>query len=149
MAFSMAKGTWKPPPPEEPEEEEIKSPTKAGSLFGIAAEKAKEDEERKKKEAEEADDEAKKLLLEKEDLERWGRYWTWENYFNEEAKGEWEEAAGRLLNINEHVLQDIEDVILLQGFNKFDQKQVTHIIDEHHTKRREYDIVLKRVEDES
>jgi hypothetical protein len=85
MAKSMAMGTWKEPEPEVKEEEEVKggSPGK-GALFGIAAEKAAEEAEKKKKELEEQQAIEEEERKQKEDFERWGRYWTWESYFNEE-----------------------------------------------------------------
>ena len=49
--------------------------------------------------------------------------------------------------MNDHVLQDIEDVILLKGFVKMDHKQINTIIEEHQRKRREYSTVLYGVDE--
>lgn len=144
MAVSKANGTWREPEPENPEPIEIKD-NKGRPLAGYALEKALEELEIKKKEEEaqrEKDEEERKA---KEDWERWGRYWTWENYFNPEVQPHWEEAATALMRINDHVLQDIEDAILLQAFYKMDQKAVNNIINEHKEKRRQYDIILHGV----
>lgn len=52
------------------------------------------------------------------EIEKYGRYWVWEGYFSEKLKDKWLETAESLKHINEHVLQDIEDYILLKGFGK-------------------------------
>jgi hypothetical protein len=39
--------------------------------------------------------------------------WIWEGYFSEERREAWMTAAEKLRRINPHVLQDIEDYILL------------------------------------
>jgi hypothetical protein len=39
--------------------------------------------------------------------------WVWEQYFNDEKKESWIAGAEKLRRINPHVLQDIEDHILL------------------------------------
>jgi hypothetical protein len=44
--------------------------------------------------------------------------WIWEGYFNPNNKEKWLEAAEKLRNINPHVIQDIEDYILLEGYKK-------------------------------
>lgn len=124
----MAGGTWKEPDVEKLEEEEHKaSPGKAG--FGMAAEKAKEEEEKKKKEAEEHKKIEDEENARKEDWERWGRYWIWEGYFNSEHQPHWEAAATRLLMVNDHVKQDIEDVILLAAFQGYDKKRISDRIE--------------------
>jgi hypothetical protein len=55
---------------------------------------------------------------EKEEAERkiYGRHWVWEGYFNEKKKDLWLQTAEMLKHINVHVLQDIEDYIMIQGF---------------------------------
>lgn len=52
---------------------------------------------------------------EKERLE-YGRFWVWEGYFSEKNKEKWLQAAEDLKHINDHVIQDIEDFILLEAF---------------------------------
>jgi hypothetical protein len=42
--------------------------------------------------------------------------WIWEQYFNDNKKEMFIAAAEKLRKINPHVLQDIEDHILLEGF---------------------------------
>ncbi len=39
--------------------------------------------------------------------------WIWDQYYNESKKDVWIQAAEKLRRINTHVLQDIEDFILL------------------------------------
>ena len=51
-----------------------------------------------------------------EEREKYGRYWVWEGYFNEKLKDKWLETAESLKHINDHVIQDIEDSILLKGW---------------------------------
>lgn len=58
----------------------------------------------------------KQAAIEKKEREEYGRYWVWESYFNEKNKEQWLETVEMLKNINDHVLQDIEDAILLEGF---------------------------------
>jgi len=111
-------------------------------LFGVAAEKQKEDEERKKKEAEEEEKRINDERRAKEDLERWGRYWIWEEYFNPEHQPYWEDASNRLFNVNDHVQQDIEDVLLLQGFKGLKLDQIQTIIGEDKERREEYNKIL-------
>ena len=61
------------------------------------------------------------------EIKKYGRMWMWEGYFNEKNKGVWLETAEQLKHINQHVLQDIEDSILLEGFKK--QKRPSDIRD--------------------
>lgn len=48
----------------------------------------------------------------------YGRYWVWESYFNDKNSQKWLDTAEALKHINVHVLQDIEDYILLKSFGK-------------------------------
>jgi hypothetical protein len=50
------------------------------------------------------------------EIEEWGRMWIWEGYFHPNTVERWMSAAEKLRRINDHVLQDIEDYILLEGF---------------------------------
>jgi hypothetical protein len=43
--------------------------------------------------------------------------WVWEGYFNTKNKDRWLAAAEKLRHINPHVIQDIEDYILIEGFD--------------------------------
>ena len=53
----------------------------------------------------------------------------WEGYFSEERRENWMAAAEKLRRINPHVLQDIQDYILLQGFKGKKLSDVKKIID--------------------
>lgn len=50
------------------------------------------------------------------DLKKYGREWIWEGYFNEAARPQWLETAEMLKHVNPHVIEDMEDAILLEGF---------------------------------
>jgi hypothetical protein len=67
-------------------------------------------------------------LKEKERLE-YGRFWVWEGYFNEKNKEKWLTAADDLMHINDHVIQDIEDSILLEGFKGQKANKIEQFID--------------------
>jgi hypothetical protein len=43
---------------------------------------------------------------------------VWDGYFNHANREKWIETAERLEHINDHVIQDIEDAILLEGYKK-------------------------------
>lgn len=120
--------------------EEMAAKKKAERL-GIKKEEPKEKEEEpkpeekppvygKKKEEEKKDDEEFLLSeaqmqaqIDKAEREKYGRYWVWEGYFNEKNKDIWLETVEMLKNINDHVLQDIEDAIILEGFKEKKGKQ--------------------------
>jgi len=53
---------------------------------------------------------------EEEERKKYGRFWIWDSYFSEKNMQKWLETAEALKHINNHVLQDIEDFILLEGF---------------------------------
>ena len=53
---------------------------------------------------------------EEEERKKYGRFWIWESYFSEKNMQKWLDTAEALKHINDHVLQDIEDSILLEGF---------------------------------
>lgn len=55
---------------------------------------------------------------ERAEIEQYGRMWIWEGYFNPNNREKWIAAAEKLRNINSHVVQDIEDYILLEGYKK-------------------------------
>lgn len=56
------------------------------------------------------------------DIDQYGRKWIWDTYISEGYKGEWMQAAELLRQINDHVIQDIRDYILIQGFDPKIQK---------------------------
>lgn len=67
------------------------------------------------------------------EIERYGRTWMWEGYFNEKNKDLWLETAEMLKHINDHVLQDIEDFLILQIFKKgLKPAQIKQLIEEDH-----------------
>jgi hypothetical protein len=77
------------------------------------------------------------LAAEEEDRQRaiYGRYWVWDGYFNDRNKETWLATVEMLKHINNHVLQDIEDYILLQGFKGEKVTQIEKIIDNDHRER--------------
>lgn len=108
-----------PEPVEEVKEEEVKK-AKPGA--------------KKKKVVEPDPEELERIRLlaefEKE-LIQYGRTWIWEGYFNEpEHKADWMDAAEKMRHINIQVLQDIEDHILLDGFNEQDEIRSTKFNDD-------------------
>lgn len=77
------------------------------------------------------------LAAEEADRQRaiYGRYWVWDGYFNERNKETWLATVEMLKHINIHVLQDLEDYILLQGFKGEKPAQIEKIIDNDHRER--------------
>lgn len=68
----------------------------------------------------------------------YGRYWIWEGYFNEKIKQKWLDTAEALKHINDHVLQDIEDFILLKGFGRgVKPDKIREMIEDDHKSRIE------------
>lgn len=65
----------------------------------------------------------------------YGRYWMWDGYFNEKNQQMWLDTAEQLKHVNNHVLQDIEDYILLQGFKKERPDKVKEAIELDHQAR--------------
>ena len=51
-----------------------------------------------------------------------GRYWIWDNYFTVEKRDYWQSSAQLFRHINVHVLQDMNDYILMKIF-KLKKKQ--------------------------
>ena len=54
--------------------------------------------------------------MEEKERKEYGRFWVWEGYFSEKNKEKWLQCAEDLKHINDHVIQDIEDSILLEAF---------------------------------
>lgn len=73
----------------------------------------------------------------REDIEReiYGRYWMWEGYYNEKNQPQWLETAEALKNVNDHVLQDIEDSILLESFKGMKPDKIRDFIENDHNER--------------
>lgn len=77
------------------------------------------------------------------------RFWIWEQYSNENKKEQWLAAAEKLRRINPHVIQDIEDYILLQGFRGKKLTEVKRIIDQDlHARRAQQKERSKEKEEE-
>lgn len=56
--------------------------------------------------------------------------WIWEGYFHLNRKEQWISAADKFRHINTHVIQDIEDSILLEGFKGKKPIEIKKIIDQ-------------------
>lgn len=83
---------------------------------------------------------------EKKEREIYGRLWIWEGYFNEKLKDKWLETAEALKHVNEHILQDIEDSILLKGFGRQTKPdKIKEKIEAHNKQKIEYK--LKKIDD--
>ena len=55
-------------------------------------------------------------LKEEEEREEFGRYWIWEEYFSENKRELWQSSAELMSKVNIHVVQDIQDHILMKIF---------------------------------
>ena len=83
---------------------------------------------------------------ERQEIEKYGRFWIWEGYFNEKLKAKWLETAEALKHVNDHVLEDIEDYILLKGFGKqMKPEKIREKIEADHRQRIEHR--KKQIED--
>jgi hypothetical protein len=71
----------------------------------------------------------KKKQLEEDEINKYGRQWIWEKYISDNRKEVWLETAETLRHINKHVVSDIQDFIMIQGFKKEHQKK-RQLIDE-------------------
>lgn len=72
----------------------------------------------------------KAAKLEEAERKKYGRYWTWEGYFNEKNKEMWLNTAEALKHINDQVIEDIEDFILLEAFKGQSESKIQKFIDE-------------------
>jgi len=77
--------------------------------------------EKKKKEVEidpEVLEQQRLIELKKKDIEEYGRTYIWEDYVpaDEAHQKIWLDGAEALRHINPQVLEDIEDVLILEGF---------------------------------
>lgn len=71
---------------------------------------------------------------ERQEILNYGRYWVWEGYFNPKNRDRWVAAAEKLKHINPHVIQDIEDYLLLEGLKG--HKDIKKIIElDQHSRR--------------
>lgn len=62
--------------------------------------------------------------------------WIWEGYFNPNNRDKWLAAAEKLRRINPHVIQDMEDFILLDTYKNKKIRDVKGVIEgDLHSKR--------------
>ena len=73
---------------------------------------------------------------ERQEIQQYGRMWIWEGYFNPNNRDKWVAAAEKLMRINPHVLKDIEDFILLEGFKGKNVKNIKTFIEGDTNSRR-------------
>lgn len=96
---------------------EAEDEAKEGEGEGDAEESASPNKDLTEEEEEyRKDQEIKKK--EKEEMEKYGRKWIWQGYISENRKENWTEAAETLRHINDHVIQDIQDYIMIQAYGK-------------------------------
>lgn len=96
--------------------------------------KEEESEEMKQPEEEDEDEEARIIReqkrIEEEEMRKYGRKWIWQNYLSENRKEDWLNSAEDLRHINNHVIQDIQDYILISAFPKTKQSERKEIAKE-------------------
>jgi hypothetical protein len=69
---------------------------------------------------------------EEKERKKYGRFWMWEGYFSDKNKEKWLQCAEALKHINDHVIQDIEDHILLEAFKGQNAKKIEQSIDNYY-----------------
>lgn len=118
---------------EEEKEPEVASPTKTEPAKFLTA---------KQQEALEAAEllaaEQKKKEEEAKERKKYGRFWIWTGYFNEKFTDKFLETAEMLKHVNEHVLEDIEDYILLKGFRGMKPDAIRDKIEQDRKQRVEW-----------
>lgn len=62
-------------------------------------------------------------------MNKYGRMWVWEGYYDPDRTVQWLDAVDKLKSINSHVIQDIEDHILLHGFKGKKPLEIKRIIE--------------------
>lgn len=80
-------------------------------------------------------DAQKARIAEEQERKIYGRFWIWESYFSEKNTQKWLDCAEKLKHVNDHVIEDIEDWILLQGFKGLKQSKIEQIINDDHKER--------------
>jgi hypothetical protein len=110
--------------------EEDKKAKKAGILTPAAEKEEVKKEEEDDDEDAEAREYRRQKLLDEEEFKKYGRKWIWQNYISENRKNDWLKVAENLRHINDHVIQDIQDQILILGFPKQKQTNRTAIKEE-------------------
>lgn len=113
----------------------------------LMMQKIKEQEEGKEEDEEELTEEMIAKRLEEKDRAIYGRTWIWDGYFNELRKDIWLETAEKLKHVNPHVLEDIEDKFLLEGFNTRAEK-IRQEIEEDRKRRITEDMKLAGLDTE-
>ncbi|CAD8174923.1 unnamed protein product [Paramecium pentaurelia] len=80
------------------------------AMSGLSPDKKRQaDDDLRKKE------EDNMKIQEKLDFEKYGRFWIWEYYAQDQMKANFEECVELIRHINQAVQQDIEDVIIKEG----------------------------------
>lgn len=69
-------------------------------------------------------------MKEEAEIRKYGRTWIWEGYFNEGAKPQWLETAEMLKHVNSHVIEDMQDAIMLEGFKGMRSEKIRVEIEE-------------------
>ena len=77
-------------------------------------------------------DDQLKARKEEEERKIYGRHWIWDGYFSEKNTQKWLDTAEDLKHINDHVLQDIEDAIILEGFKGVKKDKLKSVIEDDH-----------------
>ena len=80
-------------------------------------------------------DEELKVLKDDAARKIYGRFWIWEGYYNEANNQKWLDTANDLKSINDHVLQDVEDYILLESFKGMKPDKIRDFIENDHELR--------------
>jgi molybdopterin-guanine dinucleotide biosynthesis protein len=50
------------------------------------------------------------------EMAKYGRQWIWDGYISENRKDNWMDIAEKMRHINKHVVEDIQDFIIVEGF---------------------------------
>lgn len=91
-----------------------KSPARGGSpTKGMTAEEKKQSLLMQQSQNDFA---AQEKELERQEIKKYGRMLIWEGYTHPSKTETWIGASEKLRHINSHVIQDIEDYIMLDGF---------------------------------
>ncbi len=72
---------------------------------------------------------AQERELERQEIKKYGRMFIWEGYSHPAKQEVWIQASEKLRHINAHVVQDIEDYIMLEAFKGKSAADVRRIID--------------------
>lgn len=75
--------------------------------------------------------------------------WIWENYISENRKEKWLEIGEKLRHINDHVLEDIEDFIIIEGFKPKTEKDKKAIEDLVNAMKQEKYLARKKAKEDT